>query len=83
MVTPLQSRFAVLSVDDTGDNPRKLLKNLNKKKPENKQTQNVNQTKNDPKKKKKKPEGQPQVSLIMAVSEGLGFFVPEVCFRPI
>lgn len=60
MVTPLQSRFAVLSIDDTGDNPRKLLKNLNKKKTENKQTQNVNQTKNEPKKKKKKPEGQSQ-----------------------
>lgn len=60
MVTPLQSRFAVLSIDDTGDNPRKLLKNINKKKTENKQTQNVNQTKNDQKKKKKKPEGQPQ-----------------------
>lgn len=81
MVTPLQSRFAVLSVDDTGDNPRKLLKNLNKKKPENKHPQNVNETKNDP--KKKKPEGQPRVSLIMPVSEGLGFFVPEFCFRPI
>lgn len=60
MVTPVASRFSLLSLDDDGDTGKKVTKHLIKKKADSSQMNN-NNSKPDHKKKKKKPDGSCQV----------------------